>query len=51
MARVDPKNKVIQAKIVYYGAGLCGKTRNLEYINERLNTDQLMSLATEGDIS
>jgi signal recognition particle receptor subunit beta len=50
LARVDLKNKAIQAKLVYYGPGLCGKTTNLQYINARLAKDQeLMSLATEGD--
>jgi signal recognition particle receptor subunit beta len=50
VARIDLKNKVIQAKIVYYGPGLCGKTTNLEYVNKHLGSGQeLMSLSTEGD--
>jgi signal recognition particle receptor subunit beta len=50
VARVDVKNKLIQAKIVYYGPGLCGKTTNLEYIAKKMFAGQeLMSVATEGD--
>jgi hypothetical protein len=50
VARVDLKNKAIQAKLVYYGPGLCGKTTNLQYVNEHLaRGQQLMSLSTEGD--
>jgi mutual gliding-motility protein MglA len=50
VARIDLKNKVIQAKLVYYGPGLCGKTTNLEFVNKRvLGNQELMSLATEGD--
>jgi mutual gliding-motility protein MglA len=50
MARIDLKNKTVQAKLVYYGPGLCGKTTNLQYINAELAGGQeLMSLATEGD--
>ncbi len=50
MARIDLRNKVIQAKLVYYGPGLCGKTTNLEFVNKHLTKGQeLMSLATAGD--
>jgi mutual gliding-motility protein MglA len=50
MARIDLKNKAIQAKLVYYGPGLCGKTTNLQYINAQMaNGQELMSLSTEGD--
>ncbi len=50
MARVDPRKRQIQAKLVYYGPGLCGKTTNLEYVATTLNNGQeMMSLATEGD--
>ena len=48
MARVDPKRKAVHAKLVYYGPGLCGKTTNLEVINKKVATGDLMSLATEG---
>jgi signal recognition particle receptor subunit beta len=50
MARVDLKNKVVHAKLVYYGPGLCGKTANLEYVAKTVAAGQeLMSLSTEGD--
>jgi mutual gliding-motility protein MglA len=50
MARIDLKNKAIQAKLVYYGPGLCGKTTNLQYVNAQMaNGQELMSLSTEGD--
>jgi signal recognition particle receptor subunit beta len=50
VAHIDLKQRAVQAKLVYYGPGLCGKTTNLEYINRHLAKDQeLMSLATEGD--
>ena len=42
----------LNAKIVYYGPGLCGKTTNLQYIYEKSNPQQkgkLISLATETD--
>ncbi len=52
MARLDVKRRKIQAKLVYYGPGLCGKTANLQYINGKVAKDQeLMSLATEGDMT
>ena len=42
----------VQVKIVYYGPGRCGKTTNLEYINEkykhRIKTE-MVSLKTHGD--
>ncbi len=40
----------INAKIVYYGPGLCGKTTNLQWIYDRSNNGnkgKLISLATE----
>ena len=42
----------LNAKIVYYGPGLCGKTTNLQYIYEKTNPNakgKLISLATETD--
>jgi hypothetical protein len=52
LAFIDLKNKVVQAKIVYYGPGRGGKTTNLEYIfnkfRQRVKTD-LVSIKTEGD--
>jgi signal recognition particle receptor subunit beta len=44
--------KELTAKIVYYGAGLCGKTTNLQWIHEKLpikNKGKMLSLATETD--
>jgi mutual gliding-motility protein MglA len=50
VARVVLKNNTIQAKLVYYGPGLCGKTANLQWVNRNVAGGQeLMSLATEGD--
>jgi len=42
----------LNAKIVYYGPGLCGKTTNLTWIHENFDGGQrgkMISLATEGD--
>jgi len=42
----------VTAKIVYYGPGLCGKTTNLRFIHEKLDSGscgKLLSLATDGD--
>ncbi len=39
-------------KIVYYGAGLCGKTANLQWIYDKSNEDRrgrMVSLETESD--
>ena len=44
--------KELTAKVVYYGAGLCGKTTNLQWIHEQLpikNKGKMLSLATEAD--
>lgn len=50
MARVDVRNRRLDAKIVYYGCGLCGKTTNLEYINSHSkDTSELVAVSTEGD--
>ncbi|MFP3928718.1 MAG: GTP-binding protein [Desulfobacteraceae bacterium] len=52
MAFVNPKNKEIQVKIVYYGPGRGGKTTNLEYIysrfNQRIKTE-MVTIKTHGD--
>ncbi len=52
MAYLNVKERVIEAKIVYYGAGLSGKTTNLEQV-KRLSTDgrcgEMMTLDTDGD--
>ncbi len=42
----------LNAKIVYYGPGLCGKTTNLQWIHDNFeggNKGKMVSLATEGD--
>lgn len=52
MAFINHKNKEIQAKIVYYGPGMGGKTTNLEFIHrkfrDRIDSD-LVSIRTHGD--
>ena len=52
MALINYGKREINAKIVYYGPGLCGKTTNIKYIHEKLRPDtrgKLLSLATETD--
>ncbi len=42
----------LNAKIVYYGPGLCGKTTNLQWIHDHFEGGErgkMISLATEGD--
>ena len=42
----------IQCKIVYYGAGFCGKTTNLQYIFSQMGEDirgKMVSIDTKGD--
>jgi hypothetical protein len=42
----------IQCKIVYYGAGFCGKTTNLQYIYTQTREDikgKMVSIDTKGD--
>jgi len=52
LAFINLKDKLIQAKIVYYGPGKCGKTTNLEYIynkcREQINS-KMVTIKTEGD--
>ena len=52
MALVNLKNNEIQAKIIYYGPGRCGKTTNLEYIYKRspkhINADMVTLDTKEG---
>ena len=52
MALINPKQKEVQVKIVYYGPGRGGKTSNLEYIfkafQNRIKT-QLTTVKTYGD--
>jgi signal recognition particle receptor subunit beta len=52
MALVNHTAREINAKIVYYGPGLCGKTTNINLIYHRIAPNQrgkLVSLATETD--
>ncbi len=52
MALVNHTTREINAKIVYYGPGLCGKTTNIHFIFHRITPSQrgkLISLATEAD--
>jgi mutual gliding-motility protein MglA len=50
MAVIDYDNKEVNAKIVYYGPGLSGKTSNIHYIHSKLMPEhrgELMTLATK----
>jgi hypothetical protein len=52
MATFNAKERTIECKIVYYGAGRCGKTTNLEYLFRtfRKNTvAEMVSINTTGD--
>jgi len=52
MAIFNLKSREIECKIVYYGAGRCGKTTNLEYIHKSFKkqvTGEMVSVNTEGD--
>ncbi len=52
MANLNFAKKELNLKIVYYGAGLCGKTTNLRMIYSALSPERkgkMMSLATELD--
>jgi len=50
MAVVDPEKKEVNAKIVYYGPALSGKTTNIHYIYSKLKPQhrgELMTLSTK----
>jgi signal recognition particle receptor subunit beta len=52
LAFINLKDKLIQAKIVYYGPGKCGKTTNLEYIYNKcreLINSKMVTIKTQGD--
>ncbi len=52
MARINPMKRQMTLKIVYYGAGLCGKTTNLLHLHEYYPEEQrgpLVKLDTESE--
>lgn len=52
MALINVARREIQCKIVYYGAGFCGKTTNLQYIHSHAPQPargDLLSIATESE--
>jgi GTPase SAR1 family protein len=52
MVLFNHSTRELTAKIVYYGAGLCGKTTNLTQLHDRLEkgtAGRLLSLATAQD--
>ncbi len=52
MALIDLSKREVHCKIVYYGPGRCGKTTNLLYIYNSMNTDakgKLLTIETKGD--
>jgi len=52
MVQINFAQKQVNAKIVYYGPGMSGKTTNLEIIHQRApenNRGDLTSISTEGD--
>ncbi|MFC1833339.1 ATP/GTP-binding protein [Thermodesulfobacteriota bacterium] len=52
MAFINKSAKEIQVKIVYYGPGRCGKTTNLLYVNQKMNSKfmgKMISIDTRGD--
>ena len=54
MALLNYMRKEIDAKVVYYGPALGGKTTNLKFIHQNLQPDQrgnLLSLATDQDVT
>ncbi len=52
MALVNYATREINAKVVYYGPGLSGKTTNIQSVYEKVRPDnrgKLISLSTQGD--
>lgn len=52
MSFINYATREINCKIVYFGAGLCGKTTNVQYIYERTQEDlkgKLVTLSTENE--
>ena len=52
MAIFNPKDRIIECKLVYYGPGRCGKTTNLEQIfkaGKKYASSDMVSINTKGD--
>ncbi len=52
MALIDLSKKEVHCKIVYYGPGRCGKTTNLLYIYNAMNSaarGKMLTIETKGD--
>ena len=52
MALIDLSKREVHCKIVYYGPGRCGKTTNLLYIYNAMNSNakgKLLTIETKGD--
>ena len=52
MVQINFAQKQINAKVVYYGPGMSGKTTNLEVVHQRApdnNRGELTSISTDGD--
>lgn len=52
MSLINVRDKTIQAKIVYYGTALSGKTTSLQHVHKVIDPEgrvELVSLNTEGD--
>lgn len=52
MAFIDLSKNEIQAKIVYYGPGRCGKTTNLLFVHESMSRQvcgKMVTIDTKGD--
>lgn len=52
MARINRAQRTLSLKIVYYGAGLCGKTTNLRYLHDNhppTARGELLTLDTEAE--
>ncbi len=52
MALIDLSKREVHCKIVYYGPGRCGKTTNLLYIYNSMNSNakgKLLTIETKGD--
>ena len=52
MVQINFAQKQVNAKVVYYGPGMSGKTTNLEVVHQRApesNKGELTSISTDGD--